>query len=58
MSKEQDIKLSKGDKVSVKTPGGGGYGCVLREDPKLVLKDLVEQKCNRKQAENLWCNHL
>ncbi len=54
LSKEQDIKLSKGDKVSVKTPGGGGYGCVLERDPKLVLKDLVEQKCNRKQAREIY----
>ena len=26
LSKEQDIRLKKGDKVQVQTPGGGGFG--------------------------------
>ena len=40
LSKEQDIPLKAGDRVSVGTPGGGGYGDPLRRDPELVLRDV------------------
>jgi len=40
LSKEQDIALAPGDRVLVRTPGGGGYGDPARRDPKLVAEDL------------------
>ena len=39
LSKEQDIPLNPGDRVRVKTPGGGGYGPPSERDPKLVAED-------------------
>lgn len=40
LSKEQDIPMAPGDRVRVKTPGGGGYGDPLRRDPALVAEDV------------------
>ena len=39
LSKEQDISLEPGDRVSVKTPGGGGYGDPADRDPALIKAD-------------------
>lgn len=40
LSKEQDIPLSAGDRVRVKTPGGGGYGDPAKRDPEAIRTDL------------------
>jgi N-methylhydantoinase B len=40
LSKEQDIPLRAGDRVSVGTPGGGGFGDPLQRDPGLVAEDV------------------
>lgn len=39
LSKEQDIPLQAGDRVRVKTPGGGGYGPALERDLDLIKED-------------------
>ena len=39
LSKEQDIPLKAGDRVEVKTPGGGGYGDPAKRDPAKVEED-------------------
>ena len=39
LSKEQDIPLQAGDRVRVKTPGGGGYGPALERDLDLIEED-------------------
>ena len=39
LSKEQDISLEPGDRVSVKTPGGGGYGDPADRDTALIRAD-------------------
>ncbi|MDJ0639438.1 MAG: hydantoinase B/oxoprolinase family protein [Paracoccaceae bacterium] len=39
LSKAQDIPLTAGDRVRVKTPGGGGYGDPADRDPALVAED-------------------
>jgi N-methylhydantoinase B len=39
LSKDQDILLQAGDRVEVKTPGGGGYGDPARRDPALAARD-------------------
>jgi N-methylhydantoinase B len=41
LTKEQDIRLTAGDRVQVGTPGGGGYGDPLTRDPALVLHDVA-----------------
>src|SRR5690606_18896429 len=41
LSKEQDIPLKAGDRVSVGTPGGGGYGDAFTRDPARVLRDVA-----------------
>lgn len=40
LSKEQDIALEAGDRVRVRTPGGGGYGDPFARDPAAVLEDV------------------
>ncbi|MGB6118634.1 MAG: hydantoinase B/oxoprolinase family protein [Mesorhizobium sp.] len=40
LSKEQDIPLAAGDRVQVKTPGGGGYGDPRQRDRALVRRDV------------------
>ncbi len=40
LSKEQDIPLKAGDRVEVKTPGGGGYGDPARRDPARTAEDV------------------
>ena len=39
LSKEQDIPLQAGDRVRVRTPGGGGYGNATERDPGLTEED-------------------
>jgi N-methylhydantoinase B len=52
LSKDQDIELKSGDRVRVRTPGGGGYGDPFQRHPSSVLEDVrlgyysVEQACN------------
>ncbi|MEL6236439.1 MAG: hydantoinase B/oxoprolinase family protein [Pseudomonadota bacterium] len=40
LSKAQDIPLAPGDRVEVRTPGGGGYGDPLQRDPARVAEDV------------------
>ncbi len=40
LSKEQDIPLAPGDRVHVKTPGGGGYGDPATRAPEAVQQDV------------------
>ena len=39
-SKDQDILIEAGDTITVRTPGGGGYGNPLARDPALVARDV------------------
>ncbi|MBI1219489.1 MAG: methylhydantoinase [Rhodobacteraceae bacterium] len=41
LSKAQDIPLGPGDRVEVRTPGGGGYGPPARRDPVARAHDLA-----------------
>ncbi len=40
LSKEQDIPLEAGDRVRVRTPGGGGYGDPARRDAAAIAQDV------------------
>jgi len=54
LSKEQDIPLGPGDRVRVKTPGGGGYGDPMQRDPELVARDVALGRYSPDQAEALF----
>lgn len=49
-SKGHQYRLGKGDLVSVKTPGAGGFGDPGERDPKLILEDLGNEKISLKEA--------
>ncbi|MFT8343334.1 MAG: hydantoinase B/oxoprolinase family protein [Clostridium beijerinckii] len=53
-SKCTDITLSKGDIVSVRTPGSGGYGNPLERNENLVLSDVIEDKVSIEKAKELY----
>lgn len=40
VSKVTDIKIGKGQRVRLETPGGGGFGDPLRRDPTRVARDV------------------
>ncbi len=54
LSKAQDIALVPGDRVRVRTPGGGGYGPPAARDPALVAEDLRLGRYTKDQTEQLW----
>jgi len=54
LSKEQDISLEPGDRVHVRTPGGGGYGEAHRRDPVAVLQDVQLERYSVDQAQQLF----
>lgn len=51
LSKEQDIPLKPGDRVHVRTPGGGGYGDPLDRDRAAVIRDVRLGLYSPKQAQ-------
>lgn len=40
VSKAHDIKLKKGDRIRLETPGGGGYGPASERRPEQIAEDL------------------
>jgi N-methylhydantoinase B len=53
-SKRTDIMLKKGDIVSVRTPGAGGYGDPKERDIRKVLVDVIESKISIEAAEKIY----
>ena len=51
LSKEQDIALKAGDRVRVRTPGGGGYGDPKSRDPKGVAEDVRLGRYSKEEAK-------
>ncbi|MEM8572886.1 MAG: hypothetical protein AAGG56_18605, partial [Pseudomonadota bacterium] len=49
LSKEQDIPLKAGDRVRVKTPGGGGYGPAAERAQHLIDED---ERLGRSNPQN------
>jgi N-methylhydantoinase B len=56
LSKAQDIVLKPGDRVRVRTPGGGGYGPAEARDPALVAEDVRLGRYTADEAARLWPN--
>lgn len=54
LSKAQDIALAPGDRVRVRTPGGGGYGDPARRDPAAVAEDVRLGRYTAEEAARLW----
>lgn len=54
LSKEQDIPLGPGDRVRVRTPGGGGFGDPMQRDPRLVAADVRLGRYSVEEAERLF----
>jgi N-methylhydantoinase B len=54
LSKAQDIALSPGDRVRVRTPGGGGYGDPARRDPDLVTEDVRLGRYSAAEAAQMF----
>lgn len=58
LSKAQDITLASGDRVRVRTPGGGGYGDPAARDPALVTEDIQLGRYSEDDARRLWPSHF
>ncbi len=54
LSKAQDIALAPGDRVRVRTPGGGGYGDPAARDPAAVAEDVRLGRYTAAAAARLW----
>jgi N-methylhydantoinase B len=54
LSKAQDIALSAGDRVRVRTPGGGGYGDPATRDPAAVDEDVRLGRYDAETAARLF----
>lgn len=52
LSKDQDIPVGPGDRIEVRTPGGGGYGDPHRRDPALVARDVRRGYYSRAEARD------
>lgn len=50
LSKDQNIAVGAGDRIAVRTPGGGGFGPPALRDPALVARDLARGYVTRTQA--------
>lgn len=54
LSKAQDIPLEPGDRVRVRTPGGGGDGDPLARDPALVAEDVRLGRYSEEEGRRLF----
>jgi N-methylhydantoinase A/oxoprolinase/acetone carboxylase beta subunit/N-methylhydantoinase B/oxoprolinase/acetone carboxylase alpha subunit len=45
-----DLAISRGTRVRVETPGGGGFGDPFRRDPSRVLEDVLDGYVSREAA--------
>ena len=54
LSKEQDITLAPGDRVWVRTPGGGGYGDPLQRAVDAVREDVRLERYSLTEARDLY----
>jgi N-methylhydantoinase B len=50
LSKDQDIAIAAGDRVTVSTPGGGGFGAPFERLPELVAADARRGYYTREEA--------
>ncbi len=51
LSKDQDIPVHPGDRITVSTPGGGGFGSPFERPPESVASDVRRGYFTRREAE-------
>ncbi|MHA1547693.1 MAG: hydantoinase B/oxoprolinase family protein [Alphaproteobacteria bacterium] len=51
VSKAVDMKIRRGQRLHLETPGGGGYGNPLARDPNSVARDVALGYVSRQRAE-------
>lgn len=51
VSKGEGYEMRPGDRVQVRTPGGGGYGPPRERSPEHVARDLIRGYFTRQQLE-------
>ena len=54
LSKDQGLRLEAGDRVEIRTPGGGGYGDPFTREPELVARDVARGYYRAEDAARLW----
>ena len=54
LSKAQDVVLQPGDRVRVRTPGGGGYGDPKERDPAALAEDVRLGRYSAAQSAKLF----
>ena len=54
LSKAQDITLAPGDRVRVRTPGGGGFGNPALRSPERVAEDVALGRYSPAEARALF----
>lgn len=54
LSKDQGILIREGDRVTVSTPGGGGYGDPMTRERGLVERDLARGYYTEEEARRLF----
>jgi N-methylhydantoinase B len=54
LSKDQDVLLREGDSITVRTPGGGGFGDPSKRDRELILRDLRRGYYDRQSIRDLF----
>lgn len=54
MRKVASLLLYKGDKVSLRSGGGGGWGNPAERDPNLVLNDVLNEYISVEDAEKIY----
>lgn len=50
-TKEQDLELSSGDRMHIKSPGGGGYGSPISREISRVRRDVEQRYISTDHAE-------
>ena len=48
------LRIKNGDILTVKTPGGGGYGHPFKRDRDRILKDIIDEKVSKTLASKLY----
>jgi N-methylhydantoinase B len=46
------VNISRGDKLIIRTPGGGGYGDVSNRDSRKILQDIENGLVTREAAKS------
>jgi N-methylhydantoinase B len=46
------VNMRKGERLTVRTPGGGGYGNPLEREPRMVLNDVTNELVSIKSAKS------